>query len=152
MPHPPRHDRQGQRPSDRTPPPADVTDRLLWALAVDVAAAHQPGPDGSCANLQCRGQRGPCRAPNTARRAAQLLRRAATNGPTSAPVAPQTPPPLPRRVARGRATVTAAPDRSTNWFGANAVPATPTPAASAPSALPATFAPFRRPPVAALAA
>jgi hypothetical protein len=146
MPQPPRHDRPGHRPSDCTPAPDDVTDRLLWALAVDVAAAHQPGPNGSCTNLQCRGQRGPCWALNTARRAAHLVRRAAINGPTSAPTAPM----LPRRVARGRPTVTPAPDRFTTWFGAGAAPATPTP--PAPSPVPATFAPFRRPPVAALAA
>jgi hypothetical protein len=151
MPQPPRHDRPPQRPSDRTPPD-DVTDRLLWALAVDVAAAHQPGPDGSCTNLQCRGQRGPCWALTTARRAAQLARRAATSGPTGAPTAPRTPASLPRRVARGRATVAPAPGRFTNWFGAGAVPTSPTPAPPAPSPAPATFASFRRPPLAALAA
>jgi hypothetical protein len=145
MPHPPHHDRLPQRPSDRHPAPDDVTDRLLWALAVDVAAAHQPGPDGSCTNLQCRGQRGPCWALHTARRAAQLIRSAATHGPASAPTAP---PPLPHHVARGRATVTPAPQGFTTWFGASAVP----PTAPAPPKAPATFAPFRRPPVAALAA
>jgi hypothetical protein len=155
MPPSPRTDRPstpaGRRPSDRTPPPDDVTDRLLWTLAVDVAAAHQPGPDGSCSNLQCRGQHGPCRALHTAYRAAQLARHPAPAPPPAAPA-------LTRPVARGRAAVIPAPDRFTNWFGADDGPRTPPPAAPAPLPAPApagvphTYAPFRRPTVATAAA
>jgi hypothetical protein len=68
------------RPSDRILPPDGVTDRLLWALAVDVAAAHRPGPDGACPNPQCRDQTGTCRALQTAQRAARAAR-ATAGGP-----------------------------------------------------------------------
>ncbi|MBM0255759.1 hypothetical protein [Micromonospora sp. 4G55] len=81
--------------------PRTVTDVLLWLLATDVAAAHQPHPaqPGRCANLRCAGQAYPCPPARDAHRAYQ----AATN------------PPLP---ARGRAQVatptTAA--RFAGWF------------------------------------
>lgn len=42
--------------------PHDVIDPLLWRLAFDVAAAHQPNERGNCRNLQCLGQRGMCAA------------------------------------------------------------------------------------------
>ncbi|SCF21804.1 hypothetical protein [Micromonospora mirobrigensis] len=48
------------RPSQSRPLPAGVTDPLLWRLAEDVAAAHQPDENGNCRNLLCAGQRGPC--------------------------------------------------------------------------------------------
>ncbi|MDM4783697.1 MULTISPECIES: hypothetical protein [unclassified Micromonospora] len=55
--------------------PDDVTDPLLWRLALDVAAAHQPNEHGDCRNLQCAGQRGMCAAARHARRAMTLARR-----------------------------------------------------------------------------
>ncbi|MEV1328431.1 hypothetical protein AB0J20_02500 [Micromonospora costi] len=56
--------------------PDDVTDPLLWRLALDVIAAHQPDNRGNCRNLQCAGQRGMCDAARTARRAMDLARSA----------------------------------------------------------------------------
>ena len=44
-----RSDRQADRP-------AEVTDPLLWKLALDVADAHEPDGDGGCRNLLCTGQ------------------------------------------------------------------------------------------------
>ncbi|MBQ1050827.1 hypothetical protein KBX50_20430 [Micromonospora sp. C51] len=131
--------------SDRTAPPDDVTDRLLWTLAIDVAAAHRPGPDGTCTNLQCRGQQpGPCWARRTAQRAERHARRSRPTLDT----------PLPHLVgaARGRARVSSPAHRFTGWF-------TPTPP-QAPLTGPAPTADaqrpgpriHRRPPVAALAA
>jgi hypothetical protein len=149
MPQPPRPDQPAPRPSDRTPPPDGVTDRLLWALAVDVAAAHQPGPDGSCTNPQCRGQRGTCWPLRTARRAAHLARRTATNGPHTPP---QPPAPLPRRRAAGGGSVAPEAQRFINWFATNPAPATPNAPAAVPTPVLATFAPLRRPPAAAPAA
>lgn len=73
MPHPYR-----ERPGSLTAVPDDVTDPLLWRLAIDVLAAHQPGQDGNCRNLQCTGQIGTCAATTNARRAV-VLSRAAVN-------------------------------------------------------------------------
>ena len=78
-------------PSTRTTPPADVTDPLLWALAMDVAAAHRPGPKGDCTNLQCRGQRGACRALRAAQRAVQLARPTPASPPPAVVEAPIVP-------------------------------------------------------------
>lgn len=86
--------RTGRTP--RRPPPEDVTDPLLWTDAAKVAAAHQPGPDGTCSNLQCRGQRAPCPAARAAHRATQLARDTTSLAP-------------PRHPPRGRATVPAGP-------------------------------------------
>jgi hypothetical protein len=106
------------RPSDRAIPPADVTDILLWRLAVDVATAHQPGDDGRCRNLQCTHHTGPCPAFTHAR---QALRTART--PQPAPPVPA-PPQLPAP-ARGQATVpTAHRTGFTGWFTASARAAT----------------------------
>ncbi|WP_436971631.1 hypothetical protein [Micromonospora aurantiaca (nom. illeg.)] len=55
--------------------PDDVIDPLLWRLALDVVAAHQPDEPGNCRNLQCAGQRGMCAAASTARRAMALAHR-----------------------------------------------------------------------------
>ncbi|WP_244295584.1 hypothetical protein [Micromonospora orduensis] len=55
--------------------PDDLTDPLLWRLALDVAAAHQPNERGDCRNLQCAGQRDKCAAACDARRAMTLARR-----------------------------------------------------------------------------
>ncbi|MEV6514977.1 hypothetical protein AB0M37_04220 [Micromonospora chalcea] len=143
--HPEHPEDRSRRPSERTAVPDDVTDRLLWALAVDVAAAHQLGPDGTCTNLQCRGQHGPCWALRTAQRADQHARRATTT---------LAPPPAPRRVgaARGRAPVLAAPRRFTGWFTPARPPAPLTRPAPVPDAVPPESRVYRRPPVAALAA
>ncbi|MFD0973004.1 hypothetical protein [Plantactinospora endophytica] len=54
--------------------PTDVTDPLLWRLAVDVLTAHQPGPDGRCVNLQCADHVGPCVAAGWAQRAMRAAR------------------------------------------------------------------------------
>lgn len=112
------------RPSERATPPEDVTDRLLWALAVDVAAAHRPSPDGTCGNLQCRGQRGPCWALRTAHRAQQVVRRAPSVA-AKRREAVRADVPLPRqRGARGRAAVPPAAGGFTGWFTPAATPAT----------------------------
>ncbi|MFY1674017.1 hypothetical protein ACN27G_29370 [Plantactinospora sp. WMMB334] len=63
------------RASERALLPRDVTDPLLWRLAVDVATAHQLGPDDRCVNLQCAGQSGPCVAARMAQRAMRFSRR-----------------------------------------------------------------------------
>lgn len=58
-------------PSARMPVPDSVGDILLWRLAVDVAAAHRPGPDGRCTSLLCTDQpRYPCPPATGAQRAA----------------------------------------------------------------------------------
>lgn len=72
--------------------PDDVIDSLLWRLAFDVAAAHQPNERGDCRNLQCVGQRGMCAAARAARRAMALARSSRTTAARTRP-------------ARGRATV-----------------------------------------------
>ena len=62
------------RPSDRIAAPDDVTDPLLWRLAVDVADAHQPGAAGRCGNPLCADQTGPCEALANAERAIAVAR------------------------------------------------------------------------------
>jgi hypothetical protein len=52
--------------------PADVTDPLLWRLALDVADAHAPGEDGGCTHLLCAGQNWPCEPWQRAQRALNL--------------------------------------------------------------------------------
>jgi len=101
----------GARASDLTAPPDDITDPLLWRLALDVAAAHPAGDDGRCRNLQCADQPGPCAAGRNARRALHLAR-------TTPPAAAHRPPPPPPTLARGRATVTttATRGRFAGWF------------------------------------
>lgn len=69
-------DRSQIRPSHRALVPSDVTDPLLWRLAVDVLTAHQPGPGNRCANLQCADQSGPCSAARQAQRAMRAARAA----------------------------------------------------------------------------
>ncbi|TDC84689.1 hypothetical protein E1193_05045 [Micromonospora sp. KC606] len=75
--------------------PDEVINPLLWRLALDVTAAHQPDRDGNCRNLQCVNYRGMCPAARTARHAINLAQQAR---PTATPPAPQG--------ARGRAAVT----------------------------------------------
>ncbi|MBQ1075771.1 hypothetical protein KBX06_21800 [Micromonospora sp. C31] len=62
-----RSDRQADRP-------AEVTDPLLWKLALDVADAHEPNGNGGCRNLLCAGQAWPCPAWNNAQRALRMAR------------------------------------------------------------------------------
>lgn len=64
------------RPSQRALVPSDVTDPLLWRLAVDVLTAHQPGPGDRCVNLQCVNHVGPCMAARQAQRAMRAARAA----------------------------------------------------------------------------
>lgn len=79
-------DRSRSRPSQRALVPSDVTDPLLWRLAVDVLTAHQPGPDNRCANLQCSDQgAGPC----PAARQAQGAMRAARTQMAKPPILPR---------------------------------------------------------------
>ncbi|MDG4797519.1 hypothetical protein [Micromonospora sp. WMMD1082] len=52
--------------------PAEVTDPLLWRLALDVADAHAPAEDGGCAHLLCAGQPWPCDPWQQAQRALSL--------------------------------------------------------------------------------
>ncbi|WP_428962985.1 hypothetical protein [Micromonospora fluostatini] len=62
--------------------PRDVTDPLLWRLAVDVLTAHQTGPDSRCVNLQCADQgAGPCVAARHAQQAVRTARAAAPQPP-----------------------------------------------------------------------
>ncbi|MGC4851909.1 hypothetical protein ACLQ24_00600 [Micromonospora sp. DT4] len=112
--------------------PGDVTDPLLWRLALDVTAAHQPDNHGNCRNLQCTGQRGICAAARTGRRAMNLAR----------PARPAATPPTTRRPQR-RATVAASrPLPFRGWFTTSpAQPAadrpprrSPRPSLSAPTA------------------
>lgn len=98
------------RISDLTSMPDDVPDPLLWRLALDVVAAHQPGDDGHCRNLQCAGHTAPCPAFVAARRAMHLA--------SPAPTPPAAPSTTTAVVARGRAAVPAPtnPGRFTEWF------------------------------------
>ncbi|WP_396888402.1 hypothetical protein [Micromonospora craniellae] len=83
-----------------------MTDPLLWRLALDVVAAHQPDSRGDCRNLQCVGQRGVCAAARNARRAMTLAR-------ASRPAPPR---PTPAMI-QGRAHVTARRrGASSGWF------------------------------------
>ncbi|WP_328463594.1 hypothetical protein OHA21_38350 [Actinoplanes sp. NBC_00393] len=116
----------------RTSRPDDVSDPLLWALAAAVTSAHQPGPDGLCTNLQCRGRSAPCAPARAARHAAQLARHkpAAT-----------TPPAADQHPARGRAAVPS---------GLAGLLTEPEPTAPVDATDDATvFTPFRRPDAAA---
>ncbi len=85
--------------------PDDVTDPLLWRLAFDVTAAHQPDEHGNCRNLQCAGQRGECAAARTARRAMTLARASRPSTASSEP-----------RRAHGHASVAAVRRPFRGWF------------------------------------
>ncbi|MGV9213001.1 hypothetical protein ACTFTM_14180 [Micromonospora sp. RB23] len=67
-------DETSNRPSRRAERPHDVTDPLLWQLAVDVLDAHEPDDEGHCRNLQCAGQSWPCTARTTAEQSLRLAR------------------------------------------------------------------------------
>ncbi|MFC4149818.1 hypothetical protein ACFO0M_26510 [Micromonospora mangrovi] len=64
--------------------PDEVTDPLLWKLALAVADAHAPDGDG-CANLACAGQGWPCAAWNNAQHALRVAR-SAPGEPAPAPL------------------------------------------------------------------
>ncbi|SCL44148.1 hypothetical protein GA0070606_0160 [Micromonospora citrea] len=66
-----RSDRQDDRPDE-------VTDPLLWKLALGVADAHEPDGDGGCRNLLCAGQAWPCPAWNNAQLALRMARTGST--------------------------------------------------------------------------
>lgn len=69
------------RPSQLAETPDDVTDPLLWRLALDVADAHQPGADGRCTNTLCAGENGPCNASRYVQRAMRSARPGASAAP-----------------------------------------------------------------------
>ncbi|MEU7799252.1 hypothetical protein AB0J14_18625 [Micromonospora arborensis] len=68
-------DDTSNRPSRHAERPHDVTDPLLWQLAIDVLSAHEPDDEGHCRNLQCAGQSWPCAARNGAEHSLRLSRR-----------------------------------------------------------------------------
>ncbi|WP_409074160.1 hypothetical protein [Micromonospora chalcea] len=70
-----------ERPGRLAAVPDDITDPLLWRLAIDVLAAHQPEHDGNCRNLQYAEQTGICTAASNARRALTLARTATRHQP-----------------------------------------------------------------------
>lgn len=86
--------------------PDDVTDPLLWRLALDVIGAHQPDNRGNCRNLQCAGQRGTCDAARNARRAMDLAR----------PARPATTPATTRRAYGNAAVVAPLSSAFRGWF------------------------------------
>ncbi|MET8045535.1 hypothetical protein ABZU25_32285 [Micromonospora sp. NPDC005215] len=67
-------DDTSNRPSRHAERPHDVTDPLLWQLAIDVLSAHEPDDEGHCRNLQCAGQSWPCAARNGAEQSIRLAR------------------------------------------------------------------------------
>lgn len=84
------------RPSRTADRPDEVTDPLLWDLALDVADAHTPTEDGSCTHLICAGQEWPCGPWNSAQRALTLARGGAADAPSTSqqPHRPQSAPVL----------------------------------------------------------
>ncbi|MFF5055994.1 hypothetical protein ACFY1S_22715 [Micromonospora sp. NPDC000663] len=72
-------DDTSNRPSRRVERPHDVTDPLLWQLAVDVLSAHEPDDEGHCRNLQCAGQGWPCEARTGAEHSLRLARGESTS-------------------------------------------------------------------------
>ncbi|MFF4879807.1 hypothetical protein [Micromonospora sp. NPDC000668] len=76
-------DDTSNRPSRHEQRPGDLTDPLLWQLAVDVLSAHEPDEDGACGNLLCAGQPWPCAARRNAEQSLQLSR-GATDAPATA--------------------------------------------------------------------
>ncbi|MGN9813553.1 hypothetical protein ACTMSW_29925 [Micromonospora sp. BQ11] len=76
-------DTSRNRPDRHTDRPPEVTDPLLWDLALDVADTHQPDDGGGCRSLLCAGQAWPCATWNTAQRALRAAQRPV--GATGAP-------------------------------------------------------------------
>lgn len=95
--------------------PDDVTDPLLWRLALDVIAAHQPNDHGNCRNLQCANHRAMCPAARAARRAMNLAR----------PARPASAPPAPRRPQGRRAVTARQPGIFRGWFATTPAPSRP---------------------------
>ncbi|MEU6024289.1 hypothetical protein [Micromonospora sp. NPDC047134] len=96
-------DNAGNRPSHTHERPEQVTDPLLWRLALDVADAHAPAEDGGCEHLLCAGQEWPCRPWEQAQRALKLAQGGSTQTPerqTTWP-APYTLPSWPGEQSRG---------------------------------------------------
>ncbi|MEH1169054.1 hypothetical protein V6V47_27100 [Micromonospora sp. CPCC 205539] len=62
--------------------PDDVTDPLLWQLAVDVLGAHEPDDEGRCRNLQCADEPWPCAARTSAEQSLRLARGTTDTAPT----------------------------------------------------------------------
>lgn len=61
------------RPTPGAGRPDEVSDPLLWGLALGVADAHQPDATGTdCVNLLCAGQSWPCTAWQSAQRALRM--------------------------------------------------------------------------------
>ena len=71
------HTHPSSPPADR---PAEVTDPLLWNLALAVADAHEPDGDGGCRVLLCADQPWPCAAWNSAQRALRAARATGSDG------------------------------------------------------------------------
>ncbi|MFD6757171.1 MULTISPECIES: hypothetical protein [Micromonospora] len=71
-------DNAGNRPSHTYDRPEEVTDPLLWRLALDVAEAHAPAEDGGCEHLLCAGQDWPCGPWEQAQRALNLAQGGST--------------------------------------------------------------------------
>ncbi|WP_030491950.1 hypothetical protein [Micromonospora chokoriensis] len=67
-------DDSSNRPSRTAERPHDVTDPLLWQLAIDVLSAHEPDDEGQCRNLQCAGRSWPCAARTRAEQSLRLAR------------------------------------------------------------------------------
>ncbi|MEU4218942.1 hypothetical protein [Actinoplanes sp. NPDC026623] len=131
--------------ADRGPTPDDVTEPMLWVLAVAVASAHRPDIDGRCTNLQCHGQQTPCQPTRTAHHAARLGRRI----PDPEPPAPESPPPVDHRPVIGRAVVTpTGPSGFVSTFRPAPTPPAPMPPVSGEPDTAHVFASFRRPPAA----
>ncbi|MET8260981.1 hypothetical protein [Micromonospora sp. NPDC005205] len=72
-------DDTSNRPSRTAERPHDVTDPLLWQLAIDVSGAHEPDDEGQCRNLQCAGQSWPCAARTGAEHSLRLARGASAS-------------------------------------------------------------------------
>ncbi|MET7880575.1 hypothetical protein ACPXB1_14370 [Micromonospora sp. DT68] len=77
-------DDSSNRASRRAERPHDVTDPLLWQLALDVLDAHEPTEDGVCGNLLCAGEPYPCAARGNAEQSLRLARGGAETPPTAA--------------------------------------------------------------------
>ncbi|ABP54919.1 hypothetical protein [Salinispora tropica] len=61
------------RPAHGISRPDDVSDPLLWGLALNVADAHQPDAAGTdCVSLLCTGQGWPCTTWQSAQRALRV--------------------------------------------------------------------------------
>ncbi|GIL29084.1 hypothetical protein NUM_43380 [Actinocatenispora comari] len=126
--------RTTNRPCPRGEAPDEVHDRLLWNLAADVLAAHQPDARGHCTNLQCTTNgHYPCPPAATAMCAQTLAAHTpqrATSPPSAVTSRPGPARPLSIRPARraGRTIAvgrrrTPTPSTWVGWFGSLDAPA-----------------------------